>query len=322
MKRWAAIAMVLGALLLALSALADPRAALAGALTASIAGASLPLGCVLLLLMLPLIDGRWQRTLAPTLRAGAILLPWAIIGLWPVLLAAWGFYSRIEPPAQDFRGIWSQPATVALRLVLYAAVWLWLQRLAIRDAGPAAAGAGVIVMVLTLSAAGIDWLMALDPAFYSTSFGLFYVCRTLLMAIALAGLCDPRNDPRLLRALLLGCTLVWAYLHFVHYLIAWAGNLPREAAWYLARDSGGWQGVGWLLALLQGALCMALLMPVWGQRPAVLKTACGCTVFCGFLETAWLGIPSLGQAAGLACWAAIGVWAGLTGLLWSRRHYA
>lgn len=322
MKRWAVGVTAVGAIALAISAQIDPRGALAGAQAASAAAASLALGCILLLLMLPLIEGRWQITLAPTLRMGAALLPWAMIGLWPVLLAAWWLYPKIEPDTQGFRGLWLQPSSIALRGLLYAAVWFCLQRLAVRGIGAAAAGLGVIVMVLSLSAAGIDWLMALDSRFYSTSFGLFYVCRALLMAIALIGLVDPHADPRLVRALLLGCTLLWGYLHFMQYLIAWAGNLPREAAWYQTRTTGGWLSVGWILGLVQAVLCTGLLVSIWACRPNVLRCACGGTLLCGFIEMTWLAVPSLGLAPGLACWSASWVWAGLTALLWNRRRHA
>ena len=54
--------------------------------------------------------------------------------------------------------------------------------------------------------------------------------------------------------------MVWAYFSFSQFLIIWAGNLPEEIPWYLARLRGGWQYMALALVLCHFALPFALLL--------------------------------------------------------------
>jgi hypothetical protein len=309
-------------LALLVGALVDGRGVLAAVLSAGLACVTLPLGCLLWALMLPLVRGQWQTGLAPALAAGQASLPWALVGLWVLVPAAWLLYPWGEHPSVGFRGVWLHPLSFLLRALMYAVLWSWLARRARAGNGQVSAGLGLIVAVLSLSAAGIDWWLSLDKALASTVFGLFFVTRALLMGLAWAGLNSGGQNQRLVRALLLGTVMFWVYLHFMQYLVVWGGNLPREIHWYLDRSHRGWGAVGVLLITTQAIVPLVLLALPWGKRPQVLRWACGLTLVSALVESAWLGLPSLGLAPSL--WlplAGIG-WAGtIAGLtLWRRHH--
>src|SRR5581483_8180443 len=60
--------------------------------------------------------------------------------------------------------------------------------------------------------------------------------------------------------LLLAFLMLWAYFSYSQFLIIWAGNLPEEIPWYLARMRGGWGYFALLLVVGHFALPFALLL--------------------------------------------------------------
>ena len=54
--------------------------------------------------------------------------------------------------------------------------------------------------------------------------------------------------------------MLWAYFGFSQYLIIWAGNLPKEIAWYQHRLQTGWRAVGILLVLFHFAVPFQVLL--------------------------------------------------------------
>jgi hypothetical protein len=174
-----------------------------------------------------------------------------------------------------------------VRAVIYFAIWnLWA--LALRsgslkqdgDDSPgiwqrlkAWAAPGLLVYGITITLAATDWVMSLDPAWYSTIFGMFFMISEMLsvMALMIVILCSLRGfapydrilGPEQLHdygKLMLTFTMVWAYFSYSQWLIIWAGNLPEEITWYLDRIHGGWQTVALALVFLQFALPFLLLL--------------------------------------------------------------
>ena len=107
---------------------------------------------------------------------------------------------------------------------------------------------------------GVDYLMTLEPYWYSTVYGFMIViggCLTA-MSIVIATLTilaryEPMNHAVSKRhlhdlgKLLLTLTMLWAYLSFSQLLITWSGNLPLEIGWYIKRWNGGWGWIGILV---------------------------------------------------------------------------
>jgi len=134
-------------------------------------------------------------------------------------------------------------------------------------------GPGLVFWGFSITFMAIDWIMSLDPHWFSTMFGLLFVAGQGLSAMAflitlLVQLSHRAPLNRVLTPqhlhdlgkLLLANVMVWAYFAFSQWLIVWAGNLPKEIPWYLERIRGGW---GWIaIALVVGhfALPFALLL--------------------------------------------------------------
>jgi hypothetical protein len=180
-----------------------------------------------------------------------------------------------------------------VRAVIYFAVWLILARVLTRqsarlEASPedasirprlrAISAGGLILYVLTMTFAAIDWIMSLQPLWTSTVFGMLIIMVQGLSSLAFATvvlsllpgilLRNPAGSPpasavlRDLGAVLLSFVVGWAYMAFFQLLIIWAGNLPRETIWYFDRTNGGWQWLAILIAAVQFVLPFLALIPM------------------------------------------------------------
>ncbi len=134
-------------------------------------------------------------------------------------------------------------------------------------------GPGLVVYGATVTLASIDWVMSLEPSWYSSIFPPLFAAGQILsgLAFAIAALLvaagqrplesvvlpDQRRD---MGNLLLAFVMIWAYLSFSQFMIIWSEDLPEETPWYLNRLRGGWQWIALALVLMQFAVPFLLLL--------------------------------------------------------------
>src|SRR5262249_32119934 len=134
-------------------------------------------------------------------------------------------------------------------------------------------GGGLLVYGVCITFASFDWLMSLEPHWFSTIYGALIMARQGLSALAflitslvwlarrppLRGIVNPThlND---LANLMLAFVMLWAYFSFSQYLIIWSGNLPEEIAWYLDRLQKGWRVVAVALVIFHFTVPFLLLL--------------------------------------------------------------
>ena len=132
---------------------------------------------------------------------------------------------------------------------------------------------GLAVMGLTITFASVDWVMSLDPHWFSTIYGFLFIAGDVLSTLAF-GVCTvyllghkkPLSDyftrDRLhdIGNLMLAFVMLWAYIAFSQYLIIWSGNLPEETTWYVRRSGSGWVLIAVVLILFHFALPFVLLL--------------------------------------------------------------
>jgi hypothetical protein len=130
---------------------------------------------------------------------------------------------------------------------------------------------GLLFFVLTVTFAATDWVMSLEPEWYSTIFGLLTVVGQGLTTVAftivvltmladtppLAGVVT-RKHFHDLGKFMLTFVMLWAYLSFSQFLIIWSGNLPEEIPWYLKRMQGVWGALA--IALIVGHFALPFLL--------------------------------------------------------------
>ncbi|WP_224364412.1 hypothetical protein [Hyalangium versicolor] len=131
---------------------------------------------------------------------------------------------------------------------------------------------------LTFCLAAFDWLMSLEPHWFSTIFGLYNiagllsssVCALTMAAILLkrSGAMPAINTSHLhdLGKLMFGFATLWAYLWFSQFLLIWYANLPEETVYYVARMHGGWTVPFYANLAINWALPFLLLLPRSAKR--------------------------------------------------------
>jgi hypothetical protein len=132
---------------------------------------------------------------------------------------------------------------------------------------------GLVVFVFFTTFSFIDWVMSLEPHWFSTIYGVMFlvgqVLESFAFVIALVILLSkwpPLKEHVTVQHLhdlgnmMFAFMVLWAYLSFSQFLIIWAGNLPDEIPWYLRRLRGGWGWVALTLVLFHFATPFVLLL--------------------------------------------------------------
>jgi hypothetical protein len=251
------------------------------------------LGSLVVLMLQYVTGGAWGFAIRRVLESGTRTLLLLAVLFIPILVGTRFTYE------------WAQPDLVAasenlrhkqqylnvpffiIRAIFYFAVWLgltfYLNRWSAswdREEHPGSprrfrvlCGPGLVLYGLTITFASIDWVMSLEPDWYSTIypvlFGLNQVLAAFAFAIAVFVVLAVRRPlfdvihPGLLRDLgnmLLAFVMFWAYLAISQFLLIWIADLPEEIPWYLRRTRGGWQWLGILLILAHFAVPFVLLL--------------------------------------------------------------
>jgi hypothetical protein len=230
-----------------------------------------------------------------------------------------------------------------VRLVIYFAIWLGLMFMLNRwgtamDQGPeprlyrycsSLSAPGLVAYGLTITFASIDWVMSLEPEWYSTIYPVMYAVSQILTAFTfavlvllllsqrtpLADLLRP-GSMRDLGSLMLAFVMFWAYMSFSQFLLIWVGNMPEETKWYMRRGREGWQYVVITLALLHFALpFFLLLMRDIKQNVQRLALVAGLVLAMRFLDMFWWIEPAAQHARSPFFWLLdLGAWLGVGGI--------
>ena len=207
-----------------------------------------------------------------------------------------------------------------VRAGLYFAVWLLVARLLnrwsleqddIREPAYSRrlenlSRGGLLLYGLTMTFASVDWVMSLEPHWFSTIYGILFVGGQVLSAFAfvipvLLLLSDRPPLSEIISAdlfhdlgkLLLAFIMLWAYFSFSQLLIIWSGNLPEEIPWYLNRLHGGWQWIGVGQIVLHFALpFLVLLSRDLKRNGRLLALLAVAVVGMRFVDLYWLVTPS------------------------------
>ncbi|MEQ8847058.1 quinol:cytochrome C oxidoreductase [Botrimarina sp.] len=204
------------------------------------------------------------------------LYPWA--GLWVE-----GEFVSNDPILRS-KSVYLEPTFFALRTVIYFGLWIWMSRTMLRlsvkqdQSDPMQraksmqwwAGPMVLIYALSMNFAAFDWMMSLEPHWFSTMFGVYFftgsfggaLALTLLIAVAAqsrGALTQSVTTEHLhdLAKLMFAFVVFWGYIAFSQYLLIWYAAIPEETLWYDIRQMGIWPY--WGLGLVFGHLLIPFL---------------------------------------------------------------
>lgn len=249
------------------------------------------IGSLVILMIYHLTGGRWGSAIRRLLESGSRTLPCLTILFLPIVLGIRQIYpwsvAETGDPQLGPRALYLNVPQFLLRAAVYFACWLGLTYLLNRwsrrhdetgdprlsDRMRTLSGPGLVVCGLTLTFASVDWLMSLQPQWYSTIFSMVFAGGHALTALAfalllfvlladqppLADMATPETFVDL-GNLLLAFVMFWAYVSFAQFLLIWMGNLPEEIAWYTPRLYGGWKWLALALVVFHFAVPFTLLL--------------------------------------------------------------
>lgn len=322
-------------------------------LTAFLFWSGISLGCLAWLLLHNASGGQWGFALQRVLEAGARTLPLMALLFIPLLLGLSGLYPWAASQGGDgdvlflTQGSYLNLPFFLVRAVVYFAVWTGLTMLVTRwsyrsDYEPRPdpdvwqdrvriSAVGLLIFVFTANFAAIDWLMSLEPEWYSSVFGWLAIARHALgglaFAILLLGLLRETRRATALHKVLTGqalndmgavflaTLLSWAYLALMQFVVIWSANIPREAIYYVRRGEGAWLWVliGLGIAYVALPTILLLLRPV-KRRLRFLAAVAGLVFILHYVHVYWLVMPIFDGAPAVH-WLDVVLPAGM-GLLW------
>ncbi len=305
-------------------------------------------GCLAVLGLQYLTGGAWGIAIRRLLEAGTRTLPLMALLFVPLAFGLHHIYewTHADAVAHDEllqkKAIYLNIPFFLGRAALYFLVWFslaWLMnRLSLKQdttGDPAIArrlqrtgAAALLLYAVTVTFASIDWVMSLEPHWFSTMYGVIFMVSQALGAMALViavlvllshrqPFADFLTAAHLhdLGKMLFAFVMIWSYVTFSQYLIIWSGNLPEEIPWYLARFKGGWGWIGVAVLLFQFLLPFLLLISKAANRnPRLLVTAALMVVAVRFVDVAWLILPAFSPAHFRIHWTDLSVPIGIGGL--------
>lgn len=297
------------ALVLAAGRLGSYTSVLRGWLVAFAIWSCAPIGSMTLLLIHRLTGGRWGIVAGPTLRALAAMMPLVAIASVPVLAGLPSIYPWAADPGQikpDVAAWYLNQTSFILRAAVALAGWsVFAVIFALGLGGRLLAALGLAFFGLTISMVSVDWFLSVEPDYVSTAFASMNAIQQLLAAlavVAVVGTSDVEGDAwgdigKLLMATLLGVV----YLDYMTFVVAWYGDLPHKAAWFLKRATDAWTAALIGAFTVGAALPFAMLLLARVRRSRAGLRAVGVLLLLGTsLHFAWLIVPAFGQPSGVA----------------------
>jgi len=325
------IALAVGVLLLGgcvAAGLGSPQQFFRSYLIAYLFWFGIGMGSLVILMLHHVAGGGWGAVIRRLLESSTRTLPLMALLFLPIIFGMHGLYEWSHPEVVAHDEILRHKAPYLneqfwlVRAVVYFAVWLILVRYLNRwsleqDQSADAATArrlelisrgGLVLVVLTMTFASIDWVMSLEPHWASTIFGVLtlggQVVSAMAFTITLAAWLASGDDAPLgkviaklqfhdLGKLQMAFIMVWAYLMLSQFLIIWSANLPEEIPWYINRSAGGWQYVSVVLLLSYFVVpFLILLSRDVKRRPRLLATVACAIIVARVIELFWFVIPA------------------------------
>jgi hypothetical protein len=282
-------------------------------------------GCILIAMIHHLTGGRWGHPIRRFLEAGFGTFPLLALLFVPILFGLRELYpwarDNLAGGAAPKTEAYLQPWFFIVRAVLYFSVWLLLAwRLRkwsvtqddVADPEPSKrlvtlSGPGLVIFPITATFAYIDWIMSLEPKWYSTIFAVIVLAGQVLAAYGFAVVLLKifENQPLLasitskvhfhqLGNLLLTFVMFWTYVAFGQLLVIYSGNTPEEIVWYLHRIEGSWKYIVGLIAVFHFFLpFLLLLFRSAKRRSSFLAGLATMLLLAHLIDIYWMITPSI-----------------------------
>ena len=200
-------------------------------------------------------------------------------------------------------------------------------------------GTGALPFIaLSFSFAAFDWLMSLEPLWFSTIYGIYFFAGSFLSAISLLVVVTDRargknlygdlvSDEHVhnLGKLMLAFTAFWGYIGFSQFMLIWIAGLPEEVPFYIVRLKGDWAAIGVFLILGHFLIPFgALLSRSLKRNRSRLALVAFWIMLVHAVDLYWLVMPTISPDGLTFHWTMVTAFVGIGGLtiafgLWRAR---
>lgn len=319
-------------LVAAAGALVDPHRFAFAYLVGFCFAASLGLGGLFFVIIQHLTKAGWSVAARRHMEWMSAILPACIVLFIPVALFAphtfepWMGHEAATDPVLSKKLAYLNPTFFFVRAGFYLLAWAGLAHFfssksaqqdgsgdkSITQKLEGASAPAVIVFALTTTFAAFDWLMSLDPHWYSTIFGVYYFAGAALSSLAALSLItitlqkkgylsrvstvEHRHD---IGKLFFGFVVFWAYIAFSQFILIWYANIPEETIFYKHRWDGSWKYLSWTLLFGHFVIPFVVLMSRHAKRSyTVLGATSVFVLLMHWVDLYWLVMPNMGAHGG------------------------
>ncbi|MDZ7801573.1 MAG: hypothetical protein U5K81_12375 [Trueperaceae bacterium] len=293
----------------------------------------LSLGCLILLVVGHLAGGSWAAVIQRPLEAGVSLMPVMALAFLPVLfgmnvLYVWTDAQVVaDSPLLDAKSAYLNTTFFVVRAAVYFGLWIlaawWYLRGSARqdrDADQSArigyrlkhmSGPWVVLYIVTMTFAGVDWAMSLTPLWWSGIYSVILMASQAITAIAfvilvmvlLAGRSETIDGLLTAKRLqdlgnyLMAFVLFWAYVSFSQLIIIWSGNVIETNPWYVVRFDPAWASVAGFLLLFGFLAPFLVLFSRWVKRKrTALAAVAAWAILMQLINLIWFVVPTYERA--------------------------
>jgi hypothetical protein len=168
----------------------------------------------------------------------------------------------------------------------------------------------IVLFAVTFLGATFDWIMSVQPEWYSTIFGWYNFAgifvsglaamTVLVIILRRAGAFRGAITEHHLHDLGKYCfafSTFWAYLWFSQYMLIWYANIPEETAFYVKQMEGGWLSLFLLNFGLNWVIPFLTLLPRAAKRSeGILLKVCAVLLVGRWLDLYLMIMPAKGGA--------------------------
>lgn len=224
---------------------------------------------------------------------------------------------------------WLNVPWFVVRTVVYLGIWFFFARLIVGRKTEVGNNDGIalrafkrkktasaiflVVFALSFTLASMDWIMSLEPDWYSTIFGIYNFAGMFLSglaAITILVILLKRWGPfehvltsehlHSLGKLIFAFSTFWMYIWFSQYLLIWYANIPEEVTYFVHREQGSWLIFTIVNVLFNWVIPFVALLPAWTkQHDGFLLRVCIIIMIGRWIDLFWMIMPPFMKEAPL-----------------------
>jgi hypothetical protein len=267
---------------------------------------ALSIGASFFLALQYITQSGWSAAFKRIPESLSAYIPWAALIMILVMAGMKYIYPWIHPEEHGFdehslhliehKSPYLNVPFFLVRLVIYFAVWVFMTRMLRKYSLKEDLEGGMVyfkksefyskvyifTLALTFSLASFDWIMSIDPTWFSTIFALknfvsgFYHGSALIVLIVAImhhyGYFQFITNAHWhdFSKYVFILSIMWAYFWFSQFLLIWYANIPEETVYFVDRLSGNWKAIFYLNMALNWAVPFVVLLSNYFAKKKVV----------------------------------------------------